>query len=65
MRLIVNGTAMDAPAADLTRLIEALELDPSVVATAVNGDFVPRSERNAVTLRDGDQVEILSPRQGG
>jgi sulfur carrier protein len=65
MRLIVNGTVLDTPAADLTRLIEALELDPSVVATAVNGDFVPRGERQAVTLHDGDHVEILSPRQGG
>jgi sulfur carrier protein len=35
------------------------------VATALNGDFVPRTARKTTQLVGGDQVEIVSPRQGG
>ena len=34
-------------------------------AVAINRAFVPRSEYAETTLRTGDEVEVLTPRQGG
>lgn len=34
-------------------------------ATAVNGEFVPRSQYHLVTLRDGDTLDIVKPVGGG
>ncbi|WP_440054303.1 sulfur carrier protein ThiS [Pseudoalteromonas sp. T1lg65] len=34
-------------------------------AVAVNGSFVPRSNLADTKLHEGDQVELLSPIQGG
>ena len=35
------------------------------VATALNGEFVPRQARAATRLAADDRVEIVAPRQGG
>lgn len=35
------------------------------VAVAINGDFVPRSGYAAQRLREGDQLDVLAPVQGG
>lgn len=35
------------------------------VAIAINGEFVPRSQHGARILREGDDVEIVAPMQGG
>lgn len=34
-------------------------------AVAVNGEFVPRTQYDAVTLTDGDALDIVSPVGGG
>ncbi|KTF15303.1 sulfur carrier protein ThiS [Pseudoalteromonas sp. H105] len=34
-------------------------------AVAINGEFVPRSQGQAITVKQGDSVELLSPIQGG
>ncbi|WP_343561513.1 sulfur carrier protein ThiS [Kiloniella sp. b19] len=34
-------------------------------ATAVNENFVPISERQTITLRDGDRLEVVAPMSGG
>lgn len=34
-------------------------------AVALNGDFVPRSQYGQVLLKDGDQLDIVSPVGGG
>lgn len=65
MRLMLNGEAVEGPDGTLTDLILAHDYDPAIVATALNGEFVPRAERGAVRLKDGDSVEVFSPRQGG
>ena len=38
---------------------------PATVAVAVNQVFVPRSRHVDTTLKEGDQVEIVAPMQGG
>ncbi|XAH24625.1 sulfur carrier protein ThiS [Xylophilus sp. GW821-FHT01B05] len=49
----------------LADLVEALGHAPDAVATAVNGDFVPRSQRAAQQLRAGDAVLLFQPITGG
>jgi len=65
MRILVNGASRDIRAADLSGALEELGYGGAVVATAVNGEFVPAPERPAARLVDGDQVEVLAPMQGG
>lgn len=65
MRLFVNGRPHDVAAATLAALLAELEFEGGWLATALNGDLVPVSERGTCALRDGDRVEILSPMQGG
>ena len=65
MRLIVNGSPLEVEAEDLKGALAALDYADAVVATAVNGAFVPASARAGRALSDGDRIEIVAPRQGG
>lgn len=65
MELIVNGEPFDGNVTTLAELIGELGYGDQRVATAVNGDFVSGDERKEYELRDGDQVEVVAPRQGG
>ena len=65
MRLIVNGAEQEVAAETLAAALEALDYAGAVVATALNGEFVPARARAETRLCDGDRVEILAPRQGG
>jgi sulfur carrier protein len=49
----------------LADLVAALGQSPAALATAVNGEFVPRGERANVRLRDGDAVFTFQPITGG
>ena len=65
MRIEVNGEPQEIEAASLSEALAELGLADATVATAVNGDFVPRDAREATRLNEGDRIEILSPRRGG
>ncbi|RCS24770.1 sulfur carrier protein ThiS [Phyllobacterium salinisoli] len=65
MKIILNGNPHETDAATLDAVLGELDLADAVVATAVNGAFVSAAERGETALRDGDQVEILAPMQGG
>ena len=65
MRLVVNGVEQDVVAETLAAALEALDYGETLVATALNGDFVPARKRAETALREGDRVEIVAPRQGG
>ena len=65
MRLVVNGESQELPAATLAEAVQSLDFGEAKVATALNGEFVPARARQATTLKDGDRIEILAPRQGG
>lgn len=65
MILLINGERREVEAAQLEALLTELGLEPTAVATAVNREFVPRTERADIALTDGDAVELLSPMQGG
>lgn len=65
MRLIVNGTSRDARPGSLADLLGQLGQNEANVATAVNENFVAKSQRALTVLNEGDRVEIVAPRQGG
>ncbi|MCW2317015.1 sulfur carrier protein [Rhodoblastus acidophilus] len=65
MKIAVNGEQLEAGAATLAALLAELEYDPGLVATAVNEVFVRAKDRDFCALKEGDKVEVLSPRQGG
>ena len=65
MRILVNGASREIRAADLAGALQELGYGGTVVATAVNGEFVPAAERLTARLADGDRLEVLAPMQGG
>lgn len=65
MRILVNGAWRDTSAADLASALQELGYGESIVATALNGEFVPTSARPDARLTAGDRVEVLAPMQGG
>ena len=65
MALHVNGEPAETDVRTLAELIAARGFGETEVATALNGEFVPRGARSATLLREGDRVEIVAPRQGG
>ncbi len=64
-RLVVNGEPQDLAVANLAEALAALDYADAVVATALNGAFVPKRKRAETPLAEGDRIEIVAPRQGG
>lgn len=65
MNVVINGTPEDISERTLAELCQRYEAEPTTIATAVNGDFINVNDRAALSLQEGDKIEILSPRQGG
>jgi sulfur carrier protein len=65
MVLTVNGERKDVQSTGIAGLLRELEYDGSHFAIAVNHGLVPRKRWGDTVLCDGDEVEILTPRQGG
>jgi sulfur carrier protein len=63
--LRVNGEPLAFDGSTLGALLVHLGAQPDGVAVAVNGEVVPRSERELRPLRDGDRVEIIRAVGGG
>jgi sulfur carrier protein len=65
MRILVNGDWREIAARQLAGTLEELGYRGRIVATAVNGEFVPLEARVARELAEGDRLEVLAPMQGG
>lgn len=63
--ILVNGEPREIAAANLAEALVALDYQDAVVATALNGAFVPKRKRAETALAAGDRIEIVAPRQGG
>lgn len=61
----LNGEPVSTEAATLADLLDEKGYNGAVVATALNGTFLPKGLRAATPLSDGDAVEIVAPMQGG
>jgi sulfur carrier protein len=65
MKILVNGAWRETGAADLAAALHELGYGEAVVATALNGEFVPAGSRPGARLAEGDRLEVLAPMQGG
>jgi sulfur carrier protein len=65
MRVIINGEAREISSASVDALLGELDYEGTHFAIALNYDVVPRSRWAQTLLRSGDEIEIITPRQGG
>ena len=65
MRVIVNGELREIASTRLDALLGELEYEGTHFAIAVNYDVLPKSRWAETSLKTGDEIEIITPRQGG
>lgn len=65
MILVVNGERQEVGATRIPALLEELGYEGNFFAVAVNREVVRRARWPQVELKEGDEVEIVTPRQGG
>ena len=65
MRVTVNGEQRDISASHVDALLSELDYEGTHFAIALNYDVLPRSRWAETALRPGDEIEIITPRQGG
>jgi len=65
MRVTVNGEQREIASASLDALLSELEYEGTHFAIALNYDVLPRSRWAEAPLKNGDEIEIITPRQGG
>ena len=64
MKITINGNSQLIQANNLEDLLLELKYQGKL-ATALNENFIPLSERKETILKDGDRVEIVAPMEGG
>ncbi len=65
MRVIVNGEQREIRSMRVDALLSELEYEGTHFAIALNYDVLPKSRWAETPLRAGDEIEIITPRQGG
>ncbi|QWG17462.1 sulfur carrier protein ThiS [Bradyrhizobium sediminis] len=65
MRVIVNGEAREISSSSVDALLAELEYEGTHFAIALNYDVLPKSRWAETPLKHGDEIEIITPRQGG
>jgi sulfur carrier protein len=65
MRVIVNGEQREILSTRVDALLGELEYEGTHFAIAVNYDVLPKSKWAETRLNSGDEIEIITPRQGG
>jgi sulfur carrier protein len=65
MRVTVNGEHREIASDHVDALLTELEYEGTHFAIALNFDVLPRSQWAQTRLKNGDEIEIITPRQGG
>jgi sulfur carrier protein len=65
MRVIVNGEAREISSRSVDALLAELDYEGAHFAIALNYDVLPKSRWAQTLLKSGDEIEIITPRQGG
>jgi sulfur carrier protein len=65
VRVTVNGEQREINASRVDALLRELEYEGTHFAIAVNFDVLPKSRWAETMLKAGDEIEIITPRQGG
>ncbi|MBI5129630.1 MAG: sulfur carrier protein ThiS [Rhodopseudomonas palustris] len=65
MLVTLNGEQREVQATSVAALMAELDCTGGHYAVALNYDVVPRGKWDATAVNAGDEIEILTPRQGG
>jgi sulfur carrier protein len=70
MKVTVNGKPRDVANnisnhVDISSFLRALDVNPRLVAVAVNGDVVPKDQYETALVREGDVIEVVRMVGGG
>ncbi|WP_291867315.1 sulfur carrier protein ThiS [Bradyrhizobium sp.] len=65
MRVIINGEPREISSASVDALLGELDYEGTHFAVALNYDVLPRAKWAKTPLKNGDEIEIITPRQGG
>ena len=65
MRVTVNGEAREISSDRVDALLGELDYEGNHFAIALNYDVLPKSKWAETPLKSGDEIEIITPRQGG
>jgi sulfur carrier protein len=65
MRVTVNGEPREIASSSVDALLRELDYEGTHFAIAVNYDVVPRGAWGRTPIKTGDEIEIITPRQGG
>jgi sulfur carrier protein len=65
MRVTVNGEPREVASSRVDALLSELEYQGTHFAVALNFDVLPKSRWAETPLQTGDEIEIITPRQGG
>lgn len=66
VRIIVNGKPREIEGATpLLALLDALGVNPRIVAVGINGEVIPKDTYAGAVVREGDDVEIVRMVGGG
>ncbi len=65
MRVMINGEQREISSARIDALLAELEYEGTHFAIALNFDVLPKSRWADTAINSGDEIEIITPRQGG
>lgn len=65
MKLYLNGDPIHTQSTTLDALLKEHSIDITCVASAINGDFIPRSRYLETVLEENMKIEVVAPMQGG
>ena len=65
MRVTVNGEQREISSDSVDALLGELDYEGTHFAIALNYDVLPKSRWAETRLQAGDEIEIITPRQGG
>jgi sulfur carrier protein len=65
MRVTVNGEQREIVSSRVDALLGELEYEGTHFAIALNYDVLPKSQWAQTQIKNGDEIEIITPRQGG
>jgi sulfur carrier protein len=66
MRITVNGKPREIEGeVPLPAFLRAHDVDPRLVAVAINGEIIPKDRYGDAVVRDGDELEVVRMVGGG
>lgn len=66
MQLLINGESVSLEeSTSLYHLLEKLGYEQNSIAVALNGTFIPRHQYKTCLVENAQELEIVSPMQGG